>query len=72
MNTRNSDPGDSPSGPRHVRFTFLHATPVRITAPHIPVPNSIPLENAYLRPESELLDAVKKLTAIGFHKPKQH
>ena len=53
-------------------FDFLDAPPVRVAAPDIPVPNSLPLEKIYLGPETELLDAVHKLTAVHFHKSQQH
>jgi len=52
-------------------FDFLDAPPVRVTAPDIPVPNSLPLEKIYLGPENELLDAVRNLTAVHSHK-RQH
>jgi 2-oxoisovalerate dehydrogenase E1 component beta subunit len=44
-------------------FESLDAPVVRLTPPHVPVPFSPPLEDAYLPQVSEIEDAVRKLSA---------
>ena len=41
-------------------FDALRAPPLRVAAPDIPVPGSIPLEKVYLRPQARLLDAIRR------------
>lgn len=49
-------------------FDFLVTPPVRVAAPDIPVPNSIPLEKVYLQTEDELGDAIRKVCFVD-HRP---
>jgi pyruvate dehydrogenase E1 component beta subunit len=49
-------------------FDSLDAPPVRVAAPDIPVPNSLPLEAEYLRPRTVLIDAIRKLAATRHHR----
>jgi len=49
-------------------FDSLDAPPVRVAAPDIPVPGSLPLEAEYLRPRTVLVDAIRKLAAIRHHR----
>ncbi|MDP1691579.1 MAG: alpha-ketoacid dehydrogenase subunit beta [Burkholderiaceae bacterium] len=41
-------------------FDVLRAPPLRVAAPDIPVPSSIPLEKVYLGPQARLLDAIRR------------
>ena len=41
-------------------FDVLRAPPLRVAAPDIPVPSSVPLEQVYLRPQAALLEAIRK------------
>ena len=42
-------------------FDWLTAAPVRVAAPDISVPASVPLEKVYLRPSTQLPDAILRL-----------
>ncbi len=44
-------------------FDFLDAEPLRVAAPDIPVPNSLPLEAVYLGTRERLLEAVRGIVS---------
>jgi len=49
-------------------FDFLVTPPVRVAAPDIPVPNSIPLEKVYLQTEEKLSEAIMQVCSV-VHRP---